>query len=72
MCGKFFKGENFVTKRVREATDFTQEMLDNFGKGEARQFKKYNYNAQGPRHESGCLHPLLKVHLVAGLPRLKD
>jgi len=53
------KGPNFGETRKAE-TDLTIELLHNDDWKNSK-FKSYNFNAKGKEHNTGALHPLLKV-----------
>eukprot|EP00002_Diphylleia_rotans_P008471 TRINITY_DN1832_c0_g1_i1.p1 TRINITY_DN1832_c0_g1~~TRINITY_DN1832_c0_g1_i1.p1 ORF type:complete len:497 (+),score=133.44 TRINITY_DN1832_c0_g1_i1:49-1539(+) len=57
---KVTKGAKYAPKRIRPATDLTQEMIIS-GSWKQQQFKTYNFQALGLPPNGGALHPLLKV-----------
>jgi len=58
------KGPKFALRRVRQATDLTQEMLAK-GTWRTEEFKAYNFDALGVPPAGGALHPLLKARTRA-------
>jgi phenylalanyl-tRNA synthetase alpha chain len=57
----YTKGPSYAAQRgAKAAGDLTREMLAD-GSWKDRQFKEYNFSAQGAEVGGGALHPLLKV-----------
>ncbi|KPI88942.1 putative phenylalanyl-tRNA synthetase alpha chain [Leptomonas seymouri] len=57
----YTKGPSYAPRRAAKAAgDLTREMLAD-GSWRDRQFKEYNFSAQGAEVDGGALHPLLKV-----------
>lgn len=57
----YTKGPSYAAQRAAKAAgDLTRDMLAD-GSWKDRQFKEYNFSAQGAEVDGGALHPLLKV-----------
>lgn len=57
----YTKGPAYAAERAAKAAgDLTRDMLSD-GSWKDRQFKEYNFAAQGAEVDGGALHPLLKV-----------